>query len=464
MEGVLRNVGEMLGRKRYPLSEAFNFLLIFIPCVGMYQMDHFMFDGIFFLQLFNVTNNQDIYVGFHPKKILYKVGEFEHTISDQRTIDYIYHLISLGNARWMRAATSEIFKKTVRSLLKTAKEKVEYLPHHYESTLRRYLTKPLTVLRHMGTFKKNIFHNSSTYHTSVLRRKMLGSRPHHNMYLKYGIDMPKTDRETIYMHNFQMYGDYSEEYNRFTIPYLLLMECILESRHMWYCIDQFTHFCRVEEYSFFLRRYRFWKNIKIYIFLEEDINIFTTHPLSANTKVSAWLNNPDHMTPDLIEFENNFISSFVFKKFYLRWKNFQVIPLNTLAKLTVVFNFFMKRIHMVRCKELKGGHMFETRERAAENNAESDFNKWEKVYNAYVGMFKKFPHKCTAMRLSRSNLLIYSQIIQNQALVNTVICCWKIAGMLHSNHGHAIFKLGIPYRRLGRKITEKLNKHSANIQ
>ena len=43
----------------------------------------------------------------------------------------------------------------------------------------------------------------------------------------------KDDRRTIYMHDFFMYGMYSEQYNRFTLPYLLVMEAVLEPRHKW---------------------------------------------------------------------------------------------------------------------------------------------------------------------------------------------------------------------------------------
>ena len=31
---------------------------------------------------------------------------------------------------------------------------------------------------------------------------------------------------TIYMHDFFMYGMYSEQYNRFTLAYLLVMEAV----------------------------------------------------------------------------------------------------------------------------------------------------------------------------------------------------------------------------------------------
>ena len=454
----------ILGRRRYPLAEAFNLLIIFTPTVGILQVDHFVLEGIFFLQLFNVRHTQDIFIGFHANKIIYKVEEFEHCITNQGTIDYIYYLISMGTAAWMKEVTERIFKKTLHSLVVKTAWNTPYIPHCYESTFRRYLTKPLTILRHVRTLKNYARYQSSPYHASVLRRRKIpGSEPDMNMYLKYGLSIPTRYRETIYMHDLNMYGDYSQEYNRFIMPYMLIIECVLDPRHRWYCIDEYTHFCRIEEYSFFLRRYRFWKNIKVYIFLDSDINRFTAHPLASSIGLSSWVNNPKHMSPFLLEFERNFINSFIFRKFYLRWNNFTVFPLNILAKFTLVFNFFIKRIHLTVGRELSKGYISYTRGMAEENESVDQFTKWENLYHSYAQMLDLFPREFSAKRSGLKKTMTYSERIERESLAYTLHCCWKVAGMLHSEHAHAMFKLGIPYRRLGRKITSTLDKHALKL-
>ena len=45
------------------------------------------------------------------------------------------------------------------------------------------------------------------------------------------------NRRTIYLHDFFMYRMYSEQYNRFTLAYLLVMEAVLEPRHKWTLLD-----------------------------------------------------------------------------------------------------------------------------------------------------------------------------------------------------------------------------------
>ena len=54
------------------------------------------------------------------------------------------------------------------------------------------------------------------------------------------------DRQTIYMHQFFMYGDYSYQYNMLTWDYLLVMEAVLDGKHVWLHLDQNTYYCQIE--------------------------------------------------------------------------------------------------------------------------------------------------------------------------------------------------------------------------
>ena len=54
------------------------------------------------------------------------------------------------------------------------------------------------------------------------------------------------------MHQFFMYGNYSDQYNIFTLAYLLVMEAVLDRRHVWLRLDQNTHYCQIEQYHIYV--------------------------------------------------------------------------------------------------------------------------------------------------------------------------------------------------------------------
>lgn len=450
-------------RKRYPIGEAFNFLLIFFSSFAIFEVGSFMVEGIFFLHLFNANTDQDISVAFHTSKIVYKIGDYEHTITHRDTVDYIYHLLSLGNSKWMHILTTSMFKKSLHSLLKTACRKANFFPEHHESTLRRYVTKPLTLLRHMNTFKKNMAHNFSSNQALFLKRETDGGPENSNMYLKFGMNIPEHCRNTIYMHNLQMHGDYSEENNKFSTAYMLLIEAVLEERHTWYIFDQFTHYCRIEEYNFFLRRCRFRKNIKIYIFLHEHLVRFTSHP-AYNYTPDPWVNNPQNMPEHMLDFEKTFLESFIYKKFYLRWQVFGTFSLKVLSKLTIVFNLFSKRILLTRQKLFTEGHMPYHKELCLDNTRRGEYDLWENMYRDLIVSLKLLPRTYTLKVCSKTHRIIFTQMTHTQTLINSLISCWKISGMVHSEYGLSMLKLGVAYRRLNSNLRKIMDKHPNTLE
>ena len=88
----------------------------------------------------------------------------------------------------------------------------------------------------------------------------------------------KDDRRTIYMHDFFMYGMYSEQYNRFTLAYLLVMEAVLEPRHKWTLLDGNTYYCHIEAYHIYIWRCNWRQNIWMQIFMDQEINDAMIHP------------------------------------------------------------------------------------------------------------------------------------------------------------------------------------------
>ena len=100
----------------------------------------------------------------------------------------------------------------------------------YESTSRRYLSLPQTVFKQM--VQKGGMLRSEKYargFLNILRKEINRT----NMYQNVDGYLKNKDRQTIYMHQFFMYGSYSDQYNRFTLAYLLVMETVLYRRHMW---------------------------------------------------------------------------------------------------------------------------------------------------------------------------------------------------------------------------------------
>ena len=73
-----------------------------------------------------------------------------------------------------------------------------------------------------------------------------------NMYENVDGYLKDKDRQTIYKHQFFMYGNYSDQYNRFTLAYLLVMEAVLDRRHVWLHLDQNTHYCQIEQYHIYM--------------------------------------------------------------------------------------------------------------------------------------------------------------------------------------------------------------------
>ena len=104
------------------------------------------------------------------------------------------------------------------------------------------------------------------------------------------------DRQTIYMHQFFMYGNYSDQYNKFTLAYLLVMEAVLDRRHVWLYLDQNTDYCQIEQYHIHIWRNRWRLNGWLNIFIDLEMNQAMVHlrDLEAGSTLSMiqqmWMN------------------------------------------------------------------------------------------------------------------------------------------------------------------------------
>ena len=184
--------------------------------------------------------------------------------------------------------------------------------------------------------EKFISYVKENYHTNVFQ--MLNKE-----YLN------EDDRRTIYMHDFFMYGMYSEQYNRFTLAYLLVLEAVLEPRHKWKLLDGNTYYCLFEAYHIYMWRCTWRQNIWMQIFMDQEINDAMIHPKGPNSSCRRVLvNDHHHMFEYLRDFDSfllEILSLYFF--FFDRRFPFRPLTLKEICKCQLFVNIFIKRIDMI---------------------------------------------------------------------------------------------------------------------
>ena len=221
------------------------------------------------------TSSRLVKIHCHPDKLCYWFNDCIHQYSHAPTVRYIYYLMGLMNIRWMNIVLGYVGRLMPAPLAFTVVNSIPYGSCTHESTLRRYLSLPQTVLKQM--VQKGGILRSEEYEReflTILRKD--GNRT--NMYENVDGYLKDKDRQTIYMHQFFMYGNYSDQYNRLTLAYLLVMEAVLDRRHVWLCLDQNTYYFQIEEYHIYMWRNRWRLNALLNIFMDSEINQAMVHP------------------------------------------------------------------------------------------------------------------------------------------------------------------------------------------
>ena len=266
-----------------------------------------------------------------------------HQYSHGPTVRYTYYLMGLMNIRWMDIVLRYMGRINPAPLAFTVVNSIPYDLFTYESTLRRYLSLPQTVLKQM--VQKGWMMRSEEYareFLTILRKD--GNRT--NMYENVDGYLKDKDRQTIYMHQFFMYGNYSDQYNRLTLAYLLVMEAVLDRRHVWFHLDQNTYYCQIEEYHTYMWRNRWRLNTWLNIFMDSEINQAMVHPKGPRSR-QYFVNDPADMGDYLREFEHTFMLGFGQIFFFQRLAPFQVLSLKDLSRCMIFLNFFIKRISLI---------------------------------------------------------------------------------------------------------------------
>ena len=141
-----------------------------------------------------------------------------------------------------------------------------------------------------------------------------------------------------------MYGMYSEQYNRFTLAYLLVMEAVLEPRYKWTLLDGNTFYCHIEAYHIYLWRCTWRQNLWMQIFMDQEINDAMIHPKGPNSSCRRMLVN-DHLY--MSEYLRDFIRDFISVFFFDRRFPFRPWTLKEICKCQLFVNIFVKRIDMI---------------------------------------------------------------------------------------------------------------------
>ena len=190
-----------------------------------------------------------------------------------------------------------------------ALKKLKFIPGRTESTMRRMLDPPFITCKYFS-------HYRSAMHSAKYVEKFISyvkENYHTNVYQMLNKEyLNEDDRRTIYMHDFFMYGMYSEQYNRFTLAYLLVMEAVLEPRHKWTLLDGNTYYCHIEAYHIYIWRCNWRQNIWMQIFMDQEINDAMIHPKGPNNSCRRMLvNDHHHMSEYLRDFDSFFIRDFI---------------------------------------------------------------------------------------------------------------------------------------------------------
>ena len=95
------------------------------------------------------TSSRLVKIHFHPDKLCYWFNDCIHQYSHGPTVRYIYYLMGLMNIRWMDIVLRYVGGLNPAPLAFIVVNSIPYDLFTYESTLRRYLSLPQTVLKQM---------------------------------------------------------------------------------------------------------------------------------------------------------------------------------------------------------------------------------------------------------------------------------------------------------------------------
>lgn len=278
------------------------------------------------------SNSNCYTVLFYRNHVQYYVHQTWYTVADEVTVQYLYFLMSHLDSSWTKTVCVQNTEpSTLSNILKMSVALADG-----ESILRRLLTPTSTFLKTLYQGKKPM--TGQQY--GLYFKKLVSGNIHH---------MKLSDLETIYAHNFNMFGSVSSIRNFFALPYILAMEAIMSMKHKWQPLYWDCYYCRIEMYDLFVWRNRWKYNVFVHIFLEEEM---ISKILSPQSVICAKEQMSDsflyhNMDLDFSTFDDNF-SRKMGCHFCDHRIPFRLPALKEIAISQMTVNLMVQRIYLYR--------------------------------------------------------------------------------------------------------------------
>ena len=358
----------------------------------------------------------------------------------------------MTHVSWKRVVAKKCYDIVVPLLTEMALKKLKFIPGRNESTMQRMLDLPFITCKYFS-------HYGSAMHSAKYVEQFISyvkENYHTNVYQMLNKEyLNEDDRRTICMHEFFMYGMYSEQYNRFTLAYLLVMEAVLEPRHKWTLLDRNTHYCHIEAYHIYIWRCNWRQNIWMQIFLDQEINDAMIHSKGPNNSCRRMLVNDHH---HMSEYLRVFLLEILFLYFFFdRRFPFRPLTLKEICKGQLFVNIFIKRIDMILHLKLPTLIQNEHPEQYEDVEKFIDMGKW------FVGEVDK-KTKNKNVQCSIRNKIRYHRNI-SVPILESVLQEYVKAFCAPPLYTLALLRMGDSYRRYAiiYKLFTKHSRYGINI-
>ncbi len=281
-------------------------------------------------------SQEEVKVFFYPHHIDYVIDSHRYSVDWSNSVDYLYYVMSHMSCQWIKDVLQHVKPKRITRLATLAKMA---LPNRVEgeSMLRRMFTRWNTAYLDMCNMGRQL----SPQEYADYFKSSLGECSN-----IWDMDVPNEEKESIYMHDFNFFGDLSHKMNLYSLGHLLAMEAILLDCHKWYEIFPNCHYCKIEKFHITIWRLNWYDNVEISIFLEDEMCKMIKHgslPKQSTREISH--------QPDLLEslfvvelrFEILFAKEYFSKK---RKSPFRMFTMKEWALHSMGLLVFMRRLFL----------------------------------------------------------------------------------------------------------------------
>ena len=309
--------------------ERFNFLRIFLEEFKKYEIEESNDKCIVLLES---IRGEQLQVIFAQRKITLILQYLSFSIKDYNTVQYVYYLMGLCHEQWM----SKVLKMEPMLLSLQCRKN---LPGHVdgESKLRRFLT-PVVGTPVIGLLDQ------------LMEIGQMMSVENYGSYYIKNIDQ----QQTIYSHDFQFFGQFSETLNFYTLIYLLMIEAVLDLPNNWEEMYPGCYYCTLELCQFVIWRQEWLNNVHWFVFLDNNLLNASNNTLK-QTVVSSeviqvdvdWDTSTPNIFDTLLRYPGKVEMFFLTKYFFSKsLYQFKIYSLKDICKYQLSVFVFLRRLHL----------------------------------------------------------------------------------------------------------------------